>query len=84
MHAMGWNVIKVPKSAPTRETKLLNTGIPLAIIYAMIVTPDTHVSQVIQWRGVFAVKWLVPWSRRTKIYLLVTYKENVSYISEVA
>jgi hypothetical protein len=73
---IGWKDIRVPRSAPIRETRLLNTGIALAIIYAVITTLNVQRSQVVQCRRVLAERCLVSRRRRTKIYLLGTYTEG--------
>ena len=77
MQPIGWKDIRVPRRAPTRDTKSLNTGIALAIIYAMIAIPDVQLSQVTQWIIVFAVRCLEPCKMRMKIYLAGNW-EHVS------
>lgn len=67
---MGWNDINVPKRAPTRETRLLKTGIELAIMYAVMVAPNVQDNHVAQCQKVFDVRCLLPCNRRTKMYLL--------------
>jgi hypothetical protein len=48
MQPIGWNDIRVPDKAPTRETKPQKTGIPLAIRYAISATLKVQLSQVAQ------------------------------------
>ncbi len=75
---MGWKDIRVPSSAPISETRLLNTGIALAMIYAVITTPNVQRSQVVQCRRVLVERCLVLRRRRTKIYLLGTCRRKMS------
>lgn len=65
---IGWKHIKVPSSAPMRETRLSKTGMALAIMYEIRVAPNVHPNQVAQWITVLAVRCSEPRSKRTKTY----------------
>lgn len=65
-------VINVPRNAPIKDTRALNTGMALAMIYAIRTTPPVQLSHVIQWVQVFEAKCLVPRSRRTKEFFAGT------------
>lgn len=69
MHPIGWKHISVPRSAPISETRPPNTGIALAMTYAVKVTPPVQPNHVAQWRKVGSVRWYEPRSMRTKTYL---------------
>ena len=68
----GWNAWRVPSRAPTRETRLPNTGMALAMMYANKAVPKMRLSHVAQWVKVFAVRCFEPRRIRTKAYLPVT------------
>lgn len=73
MAPIGWNVINVPNKAPTSDTKLWNTGIPLAMQYAMMVIAPVQHNQVVQCCQVFAARCLEPRRTRTMKYLAVNW-----------
>ena len=75
MQPIGWKDIIVPRRAPTRDTRSLNTGIALAIIYATRAIPEVQLSQVTQWIIVFSVKCFEPCKRRTKMYLAGNWEQ---------
>lgn len=60
MNPMGWKHMSVPSKAPIREISELKTGIALAMMYAITVTPKVQLSQVIQWIGELLVRCLEP------------------------
>lgn len=66
MQPIGWNDIKVPRRAPMSEISPPKTGMALAIMYAMIVTPNVQPSHEIQWVGVFSTRCRLPVNMRTK------------------
>lgn len=66
---IGWMHITGPSKAPMRDTKESKTGIVLAMIQAITVTPKVHANQVIQWVGVLLLRCLDPRSIWTKMNL---------------
>lgn len=73
MQPIGWKQSTVPSRAPTRDTRPPKIGIPLAIMYAVRVTPHVQLSHVIQWMAELEVRWVEPRRIRTKTYLLGIY-----------
>ena len=67
----GWKQRRVPKRAPTRDTRPPKAGMPLAMQYAMTVVINVQPSQVDQWMTVFAVRCLDPRKIRMKMYFAV-------------
>ncbi len=74
MQPYGWKHIKVPRRAPINETRPPNTGIALAIRYAITVIPLVHPSQVPQCTRLLEFKCFDPRKILRKMYLAGTYK----------
>ena len=70
----GWNDSKVPRRAPTRDTRPPKTGMALATTYETSVIDAVHPSQLTQWIIELLAKCLVPRSMRMKMYLAGNYK----------
>lgn len=60
--------MRVPSKAPIRETRLLKTGMALAMMYEMSVVPKVQPNQEAQWMNVLAVRWREPRRTRMKMY----------------
>lgn len=90
MAPIGWKHIRVPRRAPTSDTRPPNTGMELAITYAIMVLVIVQPSQTSQWVRVLSVRCLDPLRRRMKMYLAGSYKivsllyirPNGSYMKE--
>lgn len=68
MQPMGWKHVSVPSKEPTSETSESKTGMALAIMYAIVVTPKVQLNQAIQWVGVLLDKCLEPRRAFTNMY----------------
>lgn len=66
---MGWKHNDVARRAPTSDTRSLNTGMLLAIMYAITVILNVEPIQAIQCVGVCAVRCLEPRRMRMKMCL---------------
>ena len=73
MHPMGWKHMSVPSRAPISETSESKTGMALAMMYAIMVTPKVQLSQVPQCMGELLVRCLEPWRMWMKMYLAGNY-----------
>lgn len=73
MQPIGWNDIRVPSSAPIKDTRPLKTGMALAMMYATTATPQVLLSQTTQCTTVLAVRCLELRKTRTKTCLLGSY-----------
>lgn len=56
MKPIGWKDRRVPNRAPTSDTRPPKTGIALAMMYAIKITPKVQLSHVAQCVIVFAVR----------------------------
>ena len=73
MHPMGWKHMSVPSREPISETSESKTGMALAMMYAITVTPKVQLSQVIQCVGELLARCLVPWRMWMKMYFAGNY-----------
>jgi hypothetical protein len=65
--------MRVPKTAPIKETSPPNAGIPDAMQYAMMAVPKTQLIQVPQCTKELEVRCLELRSRRMKTYFAVKW-----------
>lgn len=94
MQPIGWKLIRVPRSAPTSETRPPKTGIADAIMYAARETAAVKLNQVIQCLAVGWLRCFVPRRVRMKKYLATSCvmsvhcsqtakrKRSVTYMSD--
>ncbi len=75
---IGWKHIRVPSKVPMSETKELNTGTELAMMYAITAMPEVQLSQVTQWVTVLLFGCREPRSMWTKMYFAGIFAYNQS------